>query len=124
MWDNSNRPEQLFVVAHLRQKYPNWNIQTEYPVNNLFLDDKPFGRCILDIAIPYKKIGIRMNGGYHHVSKRQSDKDEYQKTALQQSGWKIFDFDDFMMPNVFKKKKNEATIKLAINEIENQLSEL
>lgn len=120
MWDNSHRPEQLFTRDFLKQLFPNSIIETEYPINNLKIDGKPYRRCILDIAIKDKKWAIRLNGEYHN-GKTQTIKDEYQKIALEQAGWKVIDFDYFMMPNLFKKKKNDKVIVLAKEEINNIL---
>ncbi len=122
MWDSSNRPEQKFVVDYLKTLFPDWKIQTEYRINDLKIDGKPYRNCILDIAILNKKIAIRLNGGYHRVSGRQGTKDAFQMIALEQMGWRVVDFDDHQMPNLFKKKKNDTTIKLAKDEINLELS--
>lgn len=121
MWDSSYRPEQIFTRDYLAKKYPEFTITLEYMVKNLTIDGNPAKPCTLDIAITDKKIAIRLNGGYHHASGRQQTKDEYQKEALIQAGWTVLDFDDHMVPNLFKKKKNAETVKLAEEEIEKEL---
>jgi len=124
MWDSDYRPEQIFVRDYLASTNLTWKIVLEYPVKNLKIDGKPYRKCILDIAVPENKLGIRLNGGYHHVSSRQQLKDELQKEALQQIGWKIVDFDSYKMPYLFKTKYNEKTVKLVIEEIKNELGDL
>jgi len=117
MTESEYRQEQLFVRDFLSSLHPNWIIKVEYPVRNLKLDGKPYRKCVLDIAIPKSKIAVRLNGGYHFSSGRQSIKDEFQKEALHQAGWIVVDFDYYKMPNLFKKKKKKETIKLAEEEI-------
>lgn len=124
MWDSEYRPEQLFVRDYLASNNITLKIILEYPIRNLLLDGKPYRKCILDIAMPEKKIGIRLNGGYHHVSSRQQTKDEFQKEALKQMGWKIVDFDSYKMPYLFKAKYNDKTVKFVIEEIENEMSDI
>jgi len=118
MWDNANRPEQMFAIKHLKTIFPDHDIKSEFVVRNLLIDGKPYKRCIIDVAIPKKKIAIRFNGGYHHVSSRQQNKDNFQKIALEQAGWLVLDFNSFLMPNLFKRKKNEQVRTEAILEIE------
>lgn len=118
MWDSSHRPEQMFARDFLAVYYDTWKIKTEYRVSNLKLDGKPYKSCTLDIAVlEPKKIAIRLNGGYHFSSSLQRTKDEFQKEALIQAGWIVVDFDHHKMPNLFKKKKDEETIKFAKLEI-------
>ena len=117
MTESEYRPEQLFVRDFLADTHPFWKVRSEYKVRGLKIDGKPYRKCILDIAIPKDKIAIRLNGGYHFASDRQRIKDEFQKDALEQAGWKVYDFDDHKMPNLFKKKKKVETIKLAKEEI-------
>lgn len=124
MWDNSYRPEQIFVRDYLSQKYPDVKIKLEHTVSNLTLDGKPYRKCILDIAILDKKIAIRLNGGYHHVSSRQQTKDEFQKDSLEEAGWTVLDFDSYKMPNLFKSKYNDKTLKLVTDEIEKMIGDI
>jgi very-short-patch-repair endonuclease len=124
MWDSEYRPEQRFARDFLAKLHPEWTIKLELPVNKLTVDGKPAKNCVLDIAVTSHKIAVRLNGGYHHASSRQQTKDEFQKEALIQAGWKVLDFDSYMMPNLFKNKKNEETVKLAEEEILKQLGDL
>lgn len=124
MVDTEYRPEQRFTRDFLFKLHPEWAIKLELPVNKLTIDGKPARPCILDIAVTNEKIAIRLNGGYHHVSDRQQTKDFYQKEALIQAGWRVLDFNDYDMPNTWKKKKNEETVKLAEEEIIKQLGKL
>lgn len=117
MSESEYRQEQMFVRDFLVKIHPKWKIKLEHKVSGLKLDGKPYRRCILDIAVKDTKLAIRLNGGYHFSSSRQRTKDEFQKEALRQAGWKVIDFDYHKMPNLFKKKKNIETIKLAEKEI-------
>ena len=124
MWDSEYRPEQIFVRDFIAIQNITIKINLEYHVKNLKIDGKPYRKCILDIALPEKKIGIRLNGGYHHVSSRQQLKDELQKEALEQSGWKVLDFDSYKMPYLFKAKYNDKTVKLVVEEIEKEMDDI
>lgn len=124
MWDSDYRPEQLFTRDFLAKLHPDWVIRTEYPVRNLTLDGEKRPSCTLDLAIPSEKIAIRLNGGYHFASARQELKDELQKECLIQAGWIVWDFDDYKMINLFKKKKSEKTVKLAEQEIEDYIGKV
>ena len=117
MWDSDYRSEQLLVRDYLASLHPEWKIKTEYVVSNLSIDGEPYKSCKPDIAIPEKNIVIRVNGMYHYTSDRQRNKDAFQKEALEQAGWMVIDFDCRVMDNLFKKKKNEETVKLAKEEI-------
>jgi len=117
MTESEYRQEQIFVRDFLSEIHSECIIKIEYKVSGLKLDGKPYRKCKLDIAIPKSKIAIRLNGGYHFASDRQRTKDEFQKEALKQADWVVVDFDHHKMPNLFKKKKNIETIKLAEKEI-------
>jgi len=116
MWESAYRPEQLFVRDLLAELHDDWIIKVEYPLK-LKLDEKSYRGCVLDIAIPKEKIAIRLNGGYHFSSSRQYRKDEYQLEALKQAGWRVVDFDYHKMPNLFNKKWDDETVKLAREEV-------
>lgn len=113
MWDSDYRPEQIIVNNYILDKFPNLTTKMEFKLK-LELDGKHYRQCKLDIAIPSKKIGIRLNGGYHFNSNRQETKDEFQKEALRQMGWSVIDLDHYNLPNLFKKKK---TLKLIEDEL-------
>lgn len=121
MWDSAHRPEQTFTLYYLADNFPEWTIETEYLVKNLTLDGAKRPNCTLDIAVRSpEKIAIRLNGGYHFASERQELKDEFQKIALEQKGWKVVDIDHHMYPNLFKVKKtsSDKTLKLAEEELD------
>ena len=125
MWDSEYRPEQLFVRDFLAKTYPDWIIRTEYPVKNLTLDGEKRPNATLDLAvIQPKKIAIRLNGGYHYSSDRQRLKDEFQKISLEQAGWEVWDLDHEIFVNVWKKKKSEATVKLAEEELSSYIAKM
>lgn len=117
MWDSGHRPEQLFTRNFLAQLQPTWKIKSEYRISNLTIDGAKARMCVLDIAVPQHKIAIRLNGGYHFSSDKQIGKDEFQREALEQAGWRVIDLDHHMMPNLFKKKKSNETVKLAEEEL-------
>ena len=117
MWDADYRQEQMFARDYIAEIHPDWELCLEKPIYDLELDEKPYRNCVLDIAVMNKSIAIRLNGEYHFTSSKQGLKDEFQKEALQQAGWKVVDFNFFNMPNLFKKKKKEETVKLAKEEI-------
>jgi len=121
MWDSSYRPEQMFTRDFLAKLFPKLTIKTEYPVRKLKIDGKQYKNCTLDIAIPSLLIAIRLNGAYHFNSSLQETKDEFQKEALKQAGWKVVDFNHFKMKNLFAKRPNPETVKLAESEIKSEL---
>jgi len=109
MSDSEYRPEQIFVRDFLPKCFQSPIIvNLEESISGLMIDGKPYRRAIVDIVVFYGGIGqmaIRLNGGYHFVSTKQRTKDDFQKTALEQAGWEVVDFNDYDMPNLFKKKK-------------------
>lgn len=118
MSESEYRPEQRFTRDYLAKKYRYFEIKSEFSVSNLKIDGKPTRSCILDLAIPEEKMAIRLNGGYHFSSDRQVNKDEFQKIALEQAGWYVIDLNHYMMPNLFNKKTDEETVKLAEKELD------
>jgi hypothetical protein len=118
MWESSHRPEQMFTRDYLAGVHPSWKIRLEYRVTNLKIDGEPYKDATVDIIIlkPYR-IAVRLNGGYHFSSGLQETKDEFQKDALIQAGWWVFDLDHHMMPNLFNKKWDKETVKLAETEL-------
>jgi very-short-patch-repair endonuclease len=98
------RKEQVKTTNILRNIYPQLKIVQEYEVYDLTLDGTPTSHCVLDIAIPSKKIAIRLMGGIHQVSKSRIRKDEFQKESLLESGWKVIDMIADEYPNLWGKK--------------------
>lgn len=80
----------------------------EYPVHNLTIDGYPEPNTTLDIAIisGENKLAIRLNGGYHFDSIKQRRKDEFQKMALEESGWRVVDFNEDDMELLWDDKSN------------------
>lgn len=98
------RKEQVKTTKILRKLYPELIITQEYEVNNLTLDGTPTNHCVLDIAIPSKKIAIRLMGGIHQISKSRIRKDEFQMYALEEIGWKVIDMIADEYPNLWGKR--------------------
>ena len=63
MWDSEYRPEQIFVRDFLAVENITLKINLEYPIRNLKIDGKPYRKCILDIAIPEKKVEYDLTVG-------------------------------------------------------------
>ena len=124
MTQSDYRDEQFFVRDWLAEKYPDLIIKSEYRIDKLTLEGKPWRGCVLDIAIPSKKIAIRLNGGYHFNSTKQRSRDDFQLEALKEGGWTVFDLDHYKMGCLFKKKKNDETIKCAKLELEKHLGQM
>lgn len=114
-----DRPEQVRCKKIL-ENYLKISIDSEYPIGHLTIDGYPTKNAVLDLAIPSKKLAIRLNGGIHKSSKRQKDHDEDQKYALEESGWRVIDFfeDEFpLLWNTRKDIKSEEVINEVINNI-------
>ena len=113
------RPEQMRCKKIL-ENFLHVSIDTEYRVTNLTIDGYKTKDAILDIAIPKKKLAIRMNGGIHKATKRARDHDENQKYALEEAGWKVIDFFEDEFPLLWDTKKDikdEEVINEVINNI-------
>lgn len=98
------RKEQVKTTHILRNMYPELDIIQEYEVDNLTIDGVPTSHCVLDIAIPSKKIAIRLMGGVHQMSKSRRRKDEFQEEALLENGWMVIDMIADEYPNLWGKK--------------------
>jgi len=105
--DNTEyRREQVRCARILRDRLGNNAIRQEYVVRNLKIDGASAPNCVLDIAIPKEKIAIRMMGGIHDKSKKRGIKDWYQKEALAQAKWAVYDFHADEFPNLWKPKRS------------------
>ena len=113
------RKEQVKTTQILRNLYPELSIVQEYEVNKLTLDGIPTAHCVLDIAIPSKKIAIRLMGGIHQVSKSRIRKDEFQKEALMESKWTVIDMIADEYPNLWG--KNDLNDVNCIREVEDMI---
>jgi len=100
------RREQVRCARILRDKFGYNMIRQEYTVKNLKIDGASAPNCILDVAIPKEKIAIRMMGGIHDKSKKRGVKDWYQREALDQAGWAVYDFKEDEFPNLWKPKRS------------------
>jgi|TARA_B110001454_G_scaffold154542_1_gene143840 hypothetical protein len=98
------RKEQVKTTRILKELYPKLSIVQEYKVDQLTLDGTPTSHCVLDIAIPSKKIAIRLMGGIHQASKSRIRKDDFQKEALIESKWIVIDMIADEYPNLWGKK--------------------
>ena len=98
------RKEQVKTTMILRKIYPQLKILQEYKVSDLTIDGVPANHCVLDIAIPVKKVAIRLMGGIHQISKSRVRKDEWQKQALMESGWTVIDMVADEYPNLWGSK--------------------
>ena len=98
------RKEQVKTTHILRNIYPELDIVQEYEVDNLTIDGIPTSHCVLDIAIPSKKVAIRLMGGIHQMSKSRRRKDEFQEEALLEAGWIVIDMIADEYPNLWGRK--------------------
>ncbi len=57
-----------------------------------------------------QKIAIRMNGGIHR-KRLQKIKDEDQKTVMEGNGWKVVDFNEDDMPNLWSNDRVDNSKK-------------
>jgi len=99
------RREQVRCARILRDRLGVALVKQEYVIKNLKIDGYSAPNAVLDIAIPSEKIAIRLMGEIHNKKKR-SIKDWYQKEALAQAKWAVYDFykDDF--PNLWNPKRS------------------
>src|SRR3990170_4924621 len=81
-------------------------VKQEYVVKNLKIDGASAPNCVLDIAIPSEKIAIRLMGAIHQASKKRGIKDWYQKEALGQAKWAVYDFYADKFPNLWNPKRS------------------
>lgn len=102
-----NRPEQLLAKLII-EKILGYQIESEYFVKDLKpVGEKDFSKTnqipTLDLAIPDRKIAIRLQGPYHDELK-QIRKDRIQKFVLEGNGWIVIDFVHTDMPVLFQKR--------------------
>jgi len=100
------RREQVRCARILRDRLGSNAIRLEYVVKNLKIDGASAPNCILDIAIPKEKIAIRLMGGIHDKSKKRGLKDWYQKEALAEAKWAVYDFHADEFPNLWNPKRS------------------
>jgi len=115
------RREQVRVARILRDQLGVSKIRQEYHVYNLKIDGVRASDAFLDVAIPKKKIAIRLMGGIHLSSGKRKLKDWYQKEALVQAGWKVFDLFEDDFPNIWKKKRSHEVDMASKKEVLDKL---
>lgn len=111
------RNEQRRCVKILRDKLGVALVKQEYIVKNLKIDGYSAPNAILDVAIPSEKMGIRLMGKIHQKSKTRGIKDWYQREALIQAKWAIYDFQEDNFPNLWKSKRNPEVDQASKEEV-------
>ncbi len=111
------RREQVRCARILRDKLGNGAIRQEYTLRNLKIDGARAPNAILDIAIPKEKMAIRMMGKIHDKSKKINLKDWYQREALIQAGWVVYDFHEDDFPNLWKPKRSQEVDQASKEEV-------
>lgn len=100
------RREQVRCARILRDRLGISAVRQEYIVKNLKIDGYSAPNCILDIAIPSEKIAVRLMGKIHQTSRKRDAKDWYQKEALAQAKWAVYDFYEENFPNLWNPKRS------------------
>lgn len=111
------RREQVRCARILRDKLGNSAVRQEYTLRNLKIDGARAPNAILDIAIPKEKMAIRMMGKIHDKSKKINLKDWYQREALIQAGWVVYDFHEDDFPNLWKPKRSAEVDQASKEEV-------
>lgn len=111
------RREQVRCARILRDRLGNGAIRQEYTLRNLKIDGSRAPNAILDIAIPKEKMAIRMMGKIHDKSKKINLKDWYQREALIQAGWVVYDFHEDDFPNLWKPKRSQEVDQASKEEV-------
>jgi len=111
------RREQVRCARILRDRLGNGAIRQEYTLRNLKIDGARAPNAILDIAIPKEKMAIRMMGKIHDKSKKINLKDWYQREALIQAGWAVYDFHEDDFPNLWKPKRSAEVDQASKEEV-------
>ncbi len=111
------RREQVRCARILRDRLGNGAIRQEYTLRNLKIDGARAPNAILDIAIPKEKMAIRMMGKIHDKSKKINLKDWYQREALIQAGWVVYDFHEDDFPNLWKPKRSQEVDQASKEEV-------
>lgn len=111
------RREQVRCARILRDRLGNGAIRQEYTLRNLKIDGARAPNAILDIAIPKEKMAIRMMGKIHDKSKKINLKDWYQREALIQAGWVVYDFHEDDFPNLWKPKRSAEVDQASKEEV-------
>lgn len=126
--NTKNRPEQL-LARDLIQAHYSEKLETEYtptdikPLPDLDLTGDRSPR--LDIAIPSKRIAIRLNGPPHDRRiTRNYDRAQQVFLEMQEKPWKVVNFVHTMMPVLWRSHSRGLTsqeLKMAYDEIRRNL---
>ncbi len=111
------RREQVRCARILRDRLGNNAVRQEYTLKNLQIDGERAPNAILDLAIPKEKIAIRMMGKIHDKSKKINLKDWYQREALIQAKWAVYDFHEDDFPNLWKPKRGAEVDQASKEEV-------
>jgi very-short-patch-repair endonuclease len=111
------RREQVRCARILRDRLGNNAVRQEYTLRNLKIDGERAPNAILDLAIPKEKMAIRMMGKIHDKSKKVNLKDWYQREALIQEGWVVYDFHEDDFPNLWKPKRSHEVDQASKEEV-------
>ena len=111
------RREQVRCARILRDRLGNDAVRQEYTLRNLQIDGERAPNAILDLAIPKEKIAIRMMGKIHDKSKKINLKDWYQREALIQAKWAVYDFHEDDFPNLWKPKRGAEVDQASKEEV-------
>lgn len=96
----------------------NKKVEKEQRIRKLTIDGSPTSDAIPDLMIKDLMIVFRLNGGIHTSSLSRRNKDSNQKDALEEAGWKVVDFWEDKMKNLWTKNKYTEEVKeKAKNEI-------
>lgn len=111
------RREQVRCARILRDRLGNSAVRQEYVLRNLTIDGERAPNAILDLAIPKEKIAIRMMGKIHDKSQKINLKDWYQREALIQAKWAVYDFHEDDFPNLWKPKRGAEVDQASKEEV-------
>ncbi len=111
------RREQVRCARILRDRLGNNAVRQEYTLRNLKIDGERAPNAILDLAIPKEKMAIRMMGKIHDKSKKINLKDWYQREALIQAKWAVYDFHEDDFPNLWKSKRSQEVDQASKEEV-------
>ncbi len=111
------RREQVRCARILRDRLGNSAVRQEYTLRNLTIDGERAPNAILDIAIPKEKIAIRLMGKIHDKSQKRNLRDWYQREALIESKWAVYDFHEDDFPNLWKPKRSQEVDQASKEEV-------
>ena len=110
------RDEQMWAGEIIQACLPSrFKMYYEYELTDLRDIQKIKGKfakpdIVLIDEVRGQKIAIRMNGGIHR-KRLQKIKDEDQKTVMEGNGWKVVDFNEDDMPNLWSNDRVDNSKK-------------